>query len=295
MRTHVAPHWLLVNVLALLVCGSCGDSPTSPTPAPATLTVKDVVPNMGPEDVSFPVQIRGTGFVPGVTAAFDGVALDVAFVSGTLLTATAPPHREGSVDLVVINPSGRSVRLAGALTYVPFTVTDIIPNRALPGAWVRISGRGLLPGASVTFDGLSARVIAEGPSLLHALAPLHAAGTVDVTVTNPTGRQATLVQGFTYQAVEITASPTVVAPGGDLIVSWQAPPGRSVSDWIGLYKVSDPNTVYITYEYTMGLPSGTLKFRAPAQAGEYEFRYLVDDEYNEAARSGPIRVLAASR
>lgn len=28
------------------------------------------------------------------------------------------------------------------------------------------------------------------------------------------------------------------------------------------------------------------------QPGQYEFRYVVDDEYNDAARSGPITVIA---
>ena len=88
-------------------------------------------------------------------------------------------------------------------------------------------------------------------------------------------------------------TPSVVNPGGELTLTWTAPSGQSEWDWVGLYRIGDPNTNMIWYEYT-GTSSGSRKFAAPTQPGQYEFRYLVDDDYNEAARSGPITVVTNS-
>jgi hypothetical protein len=64
-------------------------------------------------------------------------------------------------------------------------------------------------------------------------------------------------------------------------VSWEAASSVCVTDWIGLFKVEDPNEAYDSdwWSYTGGHPSGTLSLTAPARLGEYEFRYLLDDGY----------------
>jgi len=94
------------------------------------------------------------------------------------------------------------------------------------------------------------------------------------------------------QGVSLTSNPSVVTAGGQLGVSWVAPSGRSAWDWIGLFKVADPSTSYENgwWQYTNGAVSGTLTLSAPTQPGEYEFRYLVDDGFNEAARSTRVTV-----
>ena len=46
----------------------------------------------------------------------------------------------------------------------------------------------------------------------------------------------------------LTATPSQVSPGGQLAVSWTAPTGRPSTDWIALYKVGDPNTVYSSWQ-----------------------------------------------
>jgi hypothetical protein len=44
------------------------------------------------------------------------------------------------------------------------------------------------------------------------------------------------------------------------------------------------------WEYTDGLPFGSMSFTAPEQPGQYEFRYLLDDDYIDVARSVTITV-----
>ena len=72
-------------------------------------------------------------------------------------------------------------------------------------------------------------------------------------------------------------------------MSWTASTGRPL-DWISLFRVGDPNTAYDDYKYTNGATSGTFTLSAPTQAGQYEFRYLLNDGYSDAARSGPVTV-----
>jgi hypothetical protein len=71
---------------------------------------------------------------------------------------------------------------------------------------------------------------------------------------------------------------------------WVAPGRRSSLDWIGLFRIGTPNASYqeAWWWYTNGA-SGTRLFKAPAQPGEYEFRYLPDDGYIDVARS-PLTV-----
>jgi hypothetical protein len=112
-------------------------------------------------------------------------------------------------------------------------------------------------------------------------------------VTNPGGQSGTLTGGYTYEVVILTVSSNRVAPGSQLSVSWVAPGGRSTGDWIGFFRVGSPSTTYLQgwWDYTNAARSGTFTFNAPDQPGEYEFRYLVDDGFVDAARSGPVTVV----
>jgi hypothetical protein len=88
----------------------------------------------------------------------------------------------------------------------------------------------------------------------------------------------------------LTANPSTVAAGGPLSVSFTAPPGRSALDWIGLYKVGDPNRSYGWWRYTNGAESGTFDLSAPLTPGQYEFRYLLEDGYTSIKTSSPVTV-----
>lgn len=74
-------------------------------------------------------------------------------------------------------------------------------------------------------------------------------------------------------------------------VSWTAPSNRSPYDWVGLFRVGDDNRLYLAYVFTGGAPSGSTSFAAPTGAGSYQFRYLLDDGWNDSARSSNFVVL----
>lgn len=89
----------------------------------------------------------------------------------------------------------------------------------------------------------------------------------------------------------ISVSPESVTSGGDLRVTWTAPKGGTW-DWIGIFVVGARNCDHGWYEYTDGALSGTVTFKAPAQPGQYEFRYHLDDGCTEMVRSSPVTVSA---
>jgi Bacterial Ig domain/Subtilase family len=93
--------------------------------------------------------------------------------------------------------------------------------------------------------------------------------------------------GGTYS---LTPSPLSVDPGGSLSIAWTAPAGRPVYDWVALYRVGDPNTSFLWWTYTGGAPTGTVGLTAPAQPGQYEFRYLLNNGYTDSATSAAVTV-----
>ena len=61
-------------------------------------------------------------------------------------------------------------------------------------------------------------------------------------------------------------------------VSWTAPTAQP-SDWLALFRVGrgyDDDW----WESTNGATSGTLTLTAPTRPGQYQFRYLSDDEFS---------------
>lgn len=91
----------------------------------------------------------------------------------------------------------------------------------------------------------------------------------------------------------LTASPTTVAPGSELSVSWTATRGGA-RDWIGLFRLEDAACDHGWWESTKGATSGTFTLRAPVKPGEYEFRYHPDDGCEVTARSSSVTVRAGS-
>ncbi len=82
------------------------------------------------------------------------------------------------------------------------TVTAISPDigTASGGTPIKITGAGLRPGVTVTFDGATvpARFDSRYTDRIFLYTPAHAAGTVDVVVTNTGGQPGRLAAGYTF-------------------------------------------------------------------------------------------------
>ncbi len=172
-------------------------------PCVALPTVSNVNPASGPASGGTGVTITGTNFVDGATVTFGGVSgTGVTFQNAGTLTATTPSHAAGPVDVSVINPDGGSGALTDGFRYNALpTVTGVNPASGVVsgGTVVTITGTNFVDGATVTFGGVSGTgVTFQNASTLTATTPSHAAGQVDVTVTNPDGSSAVLNDGFVY-------------------------------------------------------------------------------------------------
>jgi hypothetical protein len=145
------------------------------------------------------------------THAFDMdqrlVGMNFTAGSGTL-TVTAPPNANiappGYYMVFLINsagvPSVASFVLLSSSTPAP-TVTAITPNSGSVsgGTTVTITGTGFSPGATVKLGGTTATgVTVNSSTSITATTAAHAAGTVDVVVTNSNGQSGTLSGGYTY-------------------------------------------------------------------------------------------------
>ncbi|HEV7919196.1 MAG TPA: IPT/TIG domain-containing protein [Thermoanaerobaculia bacterium] len=153
--------------------------------------VTSVEPKRGPTGALTNVVILGARFqgMPAVT--FGGVpATNVVVANAGRITATAPLHARGTVDVAV----GTSV-LRNAFTYS--TVTKLDPDEGpLAGLAVTIDGEGFGEGMAVDFGGtpgLMPNVVSATQLTVTAPAVL-AAGAVDVTVV----RETRFANAFTY-------------------------------------------------------------------------------------------------
>ena len=134
--------------------------------------------------------------------------------SSTQITAVAPAQAAGTVDITVTTPSGTSATSsADHFTYSAATapsVTSVSPSSGLTtgGTTVTISGSHFTGATGVSFGGNAATsftVLSDGSIV--AVAPAGSAGTVDITVTTPSGTSSTgSADHFTYKTADVLTS-----------------------------------------------------------------------------------------
>jgi len=180
----------------------------NPPPPPVVISNS---PSSGPIAGGNSVTISGTNFTGATSVRFDTAEALFSVDSDTQITATAPAHAAGIIDITVTTPYGFSEVDSGTLyTYVaPPTVTALSPN-AGPlggGTTVVITGTNFTGATGVTFGGVSAlsySVVSD--TQISALSP-SGAGTVDVRVTTAGGTSAiSAADQFTYMPAPTVTS-----------------------------------------------------------------------------------------
>jgi hypothetical protein len=134
-----------------------------------------------------------------------------SFTDATHITITTPPHATiGAVDVVVTTPDASPTTATAAFTYTATapTVSLVSPSSGTTagGTPVTITGTGFVSGATVSFGGSAATSVVFGnATTLTAVTPAHAAGLVNVVVTNPDLSVGTGTNKYTY----VGTGPTV--------------------------------------------------------------------------------------
>lgn len=181
-------------------------------PGPA---VTSVLPTSGPASGGTPVTISGSGFLSGASVKIGGTAAtSVTVVNSTTITATTPAHLAGAADVTVNNPGSQGATLAGGFGYL-VVVSSIDPASGpmAGGTPVMISGAGFQTGAGVTTGGVAATgVTVVSANTITATTGPHAAGIVDVVVTNPDTTSGTLPNGFSFAPPPAATSFYTVTP-----------------------------------------------------------------------------------
>ncbi len=197
--------------------------------AAAAPTVTGVSPALGTRGGGTILTITGTGFAAGATVTVGGApATSVIVGGGTSITATTPAGTPGSALIVVTNTDGQSATLSNAFTYQEWAPTVVSvaggSGTSLGGTSVTITGTNFTTGASASFGGAPATAVTVvNATTITAVTPAHAAGGVNVAVTNSDGQTGTLANGFTYVAgpapTVTSASPNTGTTGGGTTVT----------------------------------------------------------------------------
>lgn len=163
-----------------------------------TPTVTDVSPTSGPTAGTTSVTITGTRFTGATSVKFGATnATSYLVNSSTSITAVAPAHAAGEVDVTVTTGDGTSATgLSAKYTFVappPPTVTGLSPDTDTSdgGETITITGTNFTGATSVKFGTTSATFSVVNSTTITATAPARAVSTVDVTVVTPDGTSAT--------------------------------------------------------------------------------------------------------
>lgn len=199
--------------------------PAPEAPAPE---ITNVTPNAGKLEGGEFVTIDGKNFVQGLTVMVDGKEAQVTnFYSAAKIRIKTPTATQpGSVDITITNPDGKQVIAASGYEYLvpPEEQEPIITNLSaengelVGGEILYIEGENFQPGLIVTFGNNEAQLLNYyTANRIRVKAPAgDVSGTVDVTVTNPSGKLGTLANAYTYNVY--TPSITTISPNeGELV------------------------------------------------------------------------------
>ncbi|TMC01708.1 MAG: hypothetical protein E6J35_10270, partial [Chloroflexi bacterium] len=202
--------------------------------APPPPTVTSVTPNSGASAGGSAVTVSGTGFQSGATVSFGGSTLTVSTISATSITGTTTAHAVGAVTVTVTNPEAQSGTCSACFTYLgpAPTVSSVTPNSGASagGTAVTIAGTDFQAGATVSFGGSALTVSTISATSITGTTTSHAAGAVNVVVTNTDTQSGTCTGCFTYVApASVTLRATSTGTGTNTYVV-PKPAGLSAND-----------------------------------------------------------------
>jgi hypothetical protein len=187
--------------VSVVITPGCGWLPGGPSPS-GLFSVLSIFPTQGSTAGATTAWISGTGFRSHATVTVDGSRVEATVVDETTISLAMPAHAEGKVDVAVSQSPQAQTGVPGGYTYafvVPPVISELLPNIGSTGGRtpMTIRGAGFQNGLTVTVGGRKHQNNYSGDSTIAKIfTEAHAAGTVDLIVTNPDGGQASTK--FTY-------------------------------------------------------------------------------------------------
>lgn len=120
MASCVPTRFFALGLLALATLTLACDSSVKPS----ELSLVSVNPRGTLVGSSADVRISGTGFRTGAHVSVGQPATNVRVVSSTLITATVAGQDAGTLDVVVTNPNGDSIKLAAGFMFFYPDITN---------------------------------------------------------------------------------------------------------------------------------------------------------------------------
>jgi len=213
--------------VSVVITLGCGTSPGPRPSPPLSFSVRSIVPTEGSSVGATVASITGTGFESGATVTVDGSRVDATVLSANTISLAMPAHSAGiesgglkTVTVTVINPlSQAQASVPGGYIYVgPPVISKLLPNIGSTGGGAPVNIIGTGAGAmwsvvTLTVDGIVSTFEDGWPyyDAISSSMPAHAAGTVEVIVTDRYGRTGS--SEFTY------ASPATFDFNGDWLGS----------------------------------------------------------------------------
>ena len=233
--------------------------------------VTSVVPGGGPAGGGNQVVINGDGFTGLISVKFGTTAVSSSYFtvdSPIKITVTSVPAGSGTVDVTVTNPVGASstTGTGNDYSYALPAVTNVSPvaGPTTGGTLVTITGNnftGISGADGVQFGTTNATSYTViNSTVISAIAPPHAQGTIDVRVKNGAGQSATSAASkYSYGKPIITSlDPNTGDPdGGETVVI-------TGDGFTGVTKVEFDGDALPTSAYTVDSPTQITVTDTPA-------------------------------
>ncbi len=187
----------------------------------AAPTISTVSPNGGALAGGTVITLTGTNFYTGATVKVDGLACTTPTLGGpspaTTMTCTTGAHAAGITNVEVLNADGQTDTSVAAFTYRDAPVITSLSKttgKAAGGDVIIVNGTGFVAGLTLEFasgnDCLPGNMTITSTAITCNVTPAHAAGSVDVIVTNTDSQTDTVSLGFIYldPPTGTTVSPT---------------------------------------------------------------------------------------
>jgi hypothetical protein len=176
--------------------GAAGTGTTANSGAASTTTADELIFGAGTSGTTF--SAAGSGFTKRMINLYGNLGEDKTVASTGSYNATATDQSGVWVmQMAAFRGSGQNPPPPPPPP-VPTSITPVSGTTA-GGTAVTITGTGFAAGAAVSFGGTAATGVSVGSSTsITATTPAHAAGAVNVVVTNSDGQSGTLNNGYTY-------------------------------------------------------------------------------------------------